>query len=63
LIDNSNEEFENTISGTLVITEVNTSSKIVKGTFQFTTSNNVEDAVPVVNMNVTNGTFRYKYED
>ena len=63
LIDNSNEETEETIGGTITITEVNTSSKIVKGTFQFTTSDNAEDAVPVVNMTVTNGTFRYKYED
>jgi hypothetical protein len=63
LIDNSNEEMEETIGGTITITEVNTSSKIVKGTFQFTASDNVENPVPVVNKTVTNGTFRYQYED
>ncbi len=63
LIDNSNEEMEITIGGTITITEVNTSSKIVKGTFQFTTSDDTENPVPVVNMTVTDGTFRYKYED
>ena len=63
LIDNSNSESENTIGGTLIITEVNTSSKIVKGTFQFTTTDNLGDTTPIVNMTVTNGTFRYQYED
>ena len=63
LIDNSNEEFENTIGGSITITEVNTSSKIVQGTFEFTTSDNLNDPVPVINKTVTNGTFRYQYED
>jgi hypothetical protein len=63
LIDISNSESENTIGGTITITEVNPSSKIVKGTFQFTTTDNLSDPTPIVNMTVTNGTFRYQYED
>jgi hypothetical protein len=63
LIDNSNQESENTISGTLAITEINTSSKIIKGTFEFTSTDNLNDPIPVVNKTVTNGTFRYQYED
>lgn len=64
LIDNSNSESETTKGGTIVITEVNTSTKIVKGTFQFTsTDGDQNDPSSIVNMNVTNGTFQYKYEN
>ncbi|MFN7675826.1 DUF6252 family protein [Flavobacterium sp.] len=64
LIDNSNSESEKTKSGTIVITEVNSSSKIVKGTFQFTsTDGDQNDPASIVNANVTEGTFRYKYEN
>lgn len=64
LIDNRTDETEKTKSGTIVITEVNTTTKIVKGTFQFTaTDGDQDDPASVVNANVTNGTFRYKYED
>lgn len=62
LIDNSNDISENTKSGTIVITEVNTSTKIVKGTFQFTTVQELDDPASPVDFNVTDGTFRYKYE-
>jgi major membrane immunogen (membrane-anchored lipoprotein) len=55
---------EKTKSGTIVITEVNSSSKIVKGTFQFTsTDGDQNDPASIVNANVTEGTFRYKYEN
>ena len=62
LIDNSNDISENTKSGTIIITEVNTTTKIVKGTFQFTTVENVEDPAATVDFNVTDGKFRYTYE-
>lgn len=64
LIDNSVAESQYTQGGTIIITEVNTSAKIVRGTFQFTTTNepsHYPDAI--VNNTVTNGTFRYQYED
>ncbi len=63
LIDNSNDISENTKSGTITITEVNTSSKIVKGTFQFTTVEDLENPSAPIDFNVTDGTFRYKYEE
>jgi hypothetical protein len=62
LIDNSNDESESTVDGTVVITNVNTSTKIVKGTFQFTTSDNSGLENPVINYTITNGKFRYQYE-
>ncbi|MDI9256468.1 MULTISPECIES: DUF6252 family protein [Flavobacterium] len=62
LIDNANDVSEHTKNGTIVITEVNTSTKIVKGTFEFYTVNELDPMGPV-NFNVTNGTFRYKYQD
>ncbi|HEY0092169.1 MAG TPA: hypothetical protein VGB43_06750 [Flavobacterium sp.] len=62
LIDNSNNISENTKGGTIVITEVNTSAKIVKGTFQFTTVEQLDNPASPVDFNVTEGTFRYKYE-
>lgn len=64
LIDNITAESEKTKGGTIVITEVNTSTKIVKGTFEFTsTDGDQNDPASVVNAAVTNGTFRYKYEN
>lgn len=63
LIDNSNDESESTVAGTIIITEVNTTTKVVKGTFQFTTSDNVQESNPVINYNVTEGTFYYQYEE
>ena len=62
LIDNSNDEGEDTVEGTVVITEVNTSTKIVKGTFEFTTSDSRDLPSPVINYTITNGKFRYQYE-
>jgi hypothetical protein len=63
LVDNSGTDFEDTVSGTLTITEVNTTTKIVKGTFSFTTSDSAGVPSPVINYTVTNGTFNYKYMD
>ena len=64
LVDNSNNEGEYTESGTIIITEVNTSTKIVKGTFEFTTVTEPNgDPTAVVNNTVSNGTFKYQYED
>jgi hypothetical protein len=62
LIDNSNDISEYTKSGTINITEVNATTKIVKGTFQFTTIDDPNDPDAPVDITVTDGTFRYKYE-
>lgn len=61
LIDISSTAFESTVQGSITITEVNTTTKIVKGTFQFTTSDDVNASSPVINYTVTDGTFNYKY--
>jgi hypothetical protein len=63
LIDIASTAFEDTVQGSITITEVNTTTKIVKGTFQFTTSDDVNATTPVINYTVTNGTFNYKYMD
>lgn len=63
LIDNNNDEFENTKEGTVIITAVNPTTKIVTGTFTFTTSNDANEPSAPVNYTVTNGTFNYKYMD
>lgn len=63
LIDISSTPFENTIQGNITITEVNTTTKIVKGTFNFTTSDDLNVATPLINYTVTNGTFNYKYSN
>lgn len=63
LIDNSNSEDEYTASGTVTITEINTTTKIIKGTFEFTTSDNINQPNPVINYTITNGKFRYQYEE
>ena len=63
LTDNSNDAFEYTKEGgTLTITELNTKTKIVKGTFSFTTSSTFTDQKDT-NNTITNGTFYYQYED
>jgi hypothetical protein len=61
LTDTSNAMSENTVQGTITITEVNPTTKIVKGTFSFTTTDDLFPAIPVVNYTVTNGTFNYQY--
>jgi hypothetical protein len=63
LIDNSNNISENTKDGTIIITEVNTTTKIVKGTFQFNTVANLDFVNAPVDYAVTEGTFQYKYMD
>jgi hypothetical protein len=63
LIDNSNNISENTKNGTIIITEVNTTTKIVKGTFQFNTVDNLDDVNAPVDYAITEGTFQYKYMD
>ena len=63
LIDNSVQESQYTVNGSITITSVESSTKIVKGTFNFTTSDTANDPNPVINNTVTEGTFRYKYED
>ena len=62
LTDNSNNTFEYTKEGTITITEVNTKTKIVKGTFKFTTSSTFTNQVDT-NNTITNGTFHYQYEE
>jgi hypothetical protein len=63
LTDNSNDISEYTKSGTIVITSVNTSTKVVKGTFQFTTVQEVDPPSATSDFNVTEGTFNYKYAE
>lgn len=62
LIDNASALSNYTKAGVITITEVNNATKIVKGTFQFTTTDdpNIPSA-PIVST-ITDGTFRYTYE-
>ncbi|MGQ2982448.1 DUF6252 family protein [Flavobacterium sp.] len=62
LIDNTNDEFESAVSGTITITEVDTTAKKIKGTFQFRTSDDPWVASPVINYDLTEGTFNYDYD-
>lgn len=62
LVTTSNNISEYTKSGKIVITEVNKSTKIVKGTFQFTTVDDLQNNSAPIDFTVTEGTFRYKYE-
>ncbi|MFY0629586.1 MAG: hypothetical protein JXR05_04340 [Flavobacteriaceae bacterium] len=62
LTDNSNTISEHTKQGVIIITEVNTSTKIVKGTFEFTTVDDLNNLSSPVDFDVTEGTFSYKYE-
>ncbi|MFD1552453.1 hypothetical protein DNU06_10520 [Putridiphycobacter roseus] len=65
LIDNTNDEssfiLENTISGTINISFVDTEVKRVKGTFEFKTSEGDASTDPV-NYTITDGTFDYVYD-
>lgn len=58
----TNTDTENTKQGIIEITAVNNTTKIIKGTFEFTTVNNIDYPNDPVNYNVTDGTFNYKYE-
>jgi len=62
LIDNSNDFSENTKDGIIEITEVNTTTKIVKGTFQFRTVDELENPSAPIGFEVTEGRFEYTYE-
>lgn len=62
LTDNNNDIFEHTKNGVIVISEVNTTTKIVRGTFQFSTVQNVEMASTPIDFEITEGKFRYTYE-
>ena len=62
LTDTSDDLFEYTKEGTITITEVNTTTKIVKGTFKFTTSSTFTNQIDT-NNTITNGTFNYQYEE
>lgn len=63
LIDLNSSDFEHTKAGSITITSVDTSTKTVIGTFQFTSVPDPNDPAAVVNYTVTNGTFNYKYEN
>lgn len=63
LIDLVTDEAEYTKNGTIIITNVNTSTKIVKGTFQFTTVADPNDPNAPVNYTVTDGTFNFQYAE
>jgi hypothetical protein len=61
IVDNSNSLSDYTLEGTIIITEVNPTTKNVKGTFQFKSTDEINIPTPTVNHTVTNGTFNYKY--
>jgi hypothetical protein len=63
LTDTSDNEFEYTKAGTIVITAVNTSTKMVTGTFTFTTVADPNEPSAPVTRTITKGTFNYQYED
>ena len=62
LIDSSNTISENTKQGTITITEVDTSSKIVTGSFEFTAVDELDNSSDAVDFTITEGVFRYQYE-
>ncbi|GGB74280.1 hypothetical protein GCM10007424_12740 [Flavobacterium suaedae] len=63
LIDNTNSINETTVSGQITITEVDTSAKTVKGTFEFDTADYPQgEENPTVNYHLTEGTFSYEYD-
>jgi hypothetical protein len=63
LIDLVSADTESTKNGTIVITSINTTTKIVKGTFQFTCVAEPGNPDAPVNYTVTDGKFNYKYEN
>ncbi|MBL0013033.1 MAG: hypothetical protein IPP30_04525 [Flavobacterium sp.] len=62
LINNSNDVSEWTREGAITITSINTTTKRVKGTFHFKTSDDREATPYIVNYDITNGTFDYRYD-
>lgn len=62
LIDNANDVSELTNEGVIEITEVNSATKIVKGTFHFTTVEELDNPSAPIGYNVTEGKFTYKFE-
>jgi hypothetical protein len=62
LLNISNDESEITREGSITITESNPIAKTVKGTFHFKTSDDADGIPYIVNYNVTDGTFSYRYD-
>ncbi|WP_300491015.1 DUF6252 family protein [Flavobacterium sp.] len=62
LIDLTNSIGEFTKEGVIEITEVNTTSHTVKGTFDFKTVDEINQPAAPVDFYVTEGKFNYKYE-
>ena len=65
LIESSNDTlgnpiYENTISGAIIIDFIDVNEKVVKGTFEFSTTEG-DETFPV-NFNITEGTFNYRYD-
>ncbi len=58
--NNNNSISEFTLAGVVNITEVDSATSIVKGTFEFTTVDDEETAP--VDFTITNGTFNYIYK-
>jgi len=63
IIDNSDNEIEITHEGMIVISEVDLSTKVVKGTFNFKTIIDVDDPTPEIFSTISDGTFHFNYED
>jgi hypothetical protein len=55
-------ESENTREGAVTIIEVNTTTKIVRGTFHFKTGDSFSETPYVTNFDITDGTFNYRYD-
>ncbi len=62
LVDYKDITPEDTKEGTITITEVNTSTKIVTGTFDFIAVDNISESTADSEIKVTEGTFSYTYE-
>lgn len=61
LIDLTTNPTESTISGSITITDIDSTNKTIKGTFEFNSADE-PDVNATVNSVVTEGTFSYKYD-
>lgn len=62
-LDLTNDQGEYTKEGSLEITEVNTSTKTVTGTFELITTEDISFQDSPVNFTLSEGKFKYKYEE
>ena len=60
--NNGSGVFENTKRGTVTITDVDTSTNIVQGTFEFMTVDEFSNPDAPINFDITEGAFRYVFQ-